>query len=224
MVVPVVEFTIPYRDVYTLDYDFGPPSEVRAQVDMQRQEELARKLSESKVVHKLRISNKSAYPLTTAPALIMRDGKLLAQSTMLYTSAGSDVDLPVTNAVDIKAKRSEKETSRTPDAEKWRGSSFYRVDLDGTIEITNFKDKPVTIEVSRQVLGGLDAATPDGAVMQLSLEEFWSTAGQPRWWWYWYGWPSWWGALNGVGKAQWTLTIEPKKKAALSYKWHYYGG
>ena len=46
MVVPVVEFEIPYKDVYTLDYEFGPPPEVRGQMDAQKQEELAQKLGE----------------------------------------------------------------------------------------------------------------------------------------------------------------------------------
>jgi hypothetical protein len=224
MVVPVLETTLPFKDVYTLDYDFGPPPEVRANVDTARQEELARKLGEVKVVHKLRITNDANEPLTTAPALIIRDGKVLAQSTMTYTSPRGEVDLPVTAAVDVKPKRTDKETDRTPNATEWRGSSFHRVTLAGAIEIRNYKDKAVTIEVSRQVLGTMDGATPEGAVTQKSLEEFWSTTGRPRWWWHWYGWPAWWPALNGVGEARWIVTIEPGKTAALAYTWHYFGG
>lgn len=222
MVVPVAEFELPYKDVYTLDVEFGPPAEVRGNLDAAKQEELARKLGESKVVHKLRLTNKSAYPLTTAPALLVSNGKLLAQSTMTFTSIGGEVDLPVTAAVDIKAKRTDKETGRTPDAAKWNDNSFNRIDLTGTLEITNYKDKPVVVEVSREVLGTLDSATPDGSVAQMSLEEYWSGGWRTRWWWHWYGWPGWWSALNGVGSAKWTVTVEPKKPVTLVYKWHYF--
>ena len=117
MVVPVVEFELPYKDVYTLDYEFGPPAEVRGQMDWQKQEELARRLGEPKVMHKLRLDEQerlSAHDRARADR--PRQRKLLAQSTMTYTSAGGDVDLPVTAAVDIKAKRTDKETGRTPDA------------------------------------------------------------------------------------------------------------
>jgi hypothetical protein len=223
MVVPVAEMELEYQDVYTLDYEFGPPIEVRSHMDASKQEELARRLGEVKVMHKLRLRNTSAYPLTTAPALIIRDRKILAQATMLYTSAGGNLDLPVTAAVDVKAKRSDKESRRTPDAVRWNASSFHRVDLAGTIEITSYKDKPVVVEVSREVLGTLDSATPDGTLIQVSLEEFWSSGSRPRFWWGWYGWPSWWAALNGVGRAKWTVTAEPKKPVTLSYAWHYFG-
>lgn len=223
LVVPIVEFEIPYEDIYTLDYEFGPPVEFRRQMDTSRQEELARKLVEPKVMHKLRLSNTSSYPLTTAPALIIRDKKLLAQSTMTYTSVGGDVDLPVTAAVDVKAKRSDKETGRIPDAVQWNHSSFFRVGLEGTIEITSYKEKPVRLEVSREVLGMIDEASLGGSFTQVSLEEFWSGGWRPKFWWGWSGWPGWWAALNGVGNAKWTVTADPKKPVVLSYRWHYFG-
>ena len=50
-------------------------------------------------MHKLRLTNNSKYPLTTAPALILRDGRVLAQGMMTYTATGADVDLAITTAV-----------------------------------------------------------------------------------------------------------------------------
>jgi hypothetical protein len=78
------------------------------------------------------------------------------------------------------------------------------------------------VEVSREVLGTLDSATPDGTVAQMSLEEYWSAGWRTRWWWHWYGWPGWWSALNGIGQAKWTVTVEPKKPMKLTYQWHYF--
>ena len=70
MVLPIAEFTLPYKDVFTLDLPFGPPPEVRANLNNEQQRELARLFNAPKVMHKIRLTNNSKYPLTTAPALM----------------------------------------------------------------------------------------------------------------------------------------------------------
>ena len=93
MVLPIAEFTLPYKDVFTLELPFGPPPEVRANLNNEQQRELARLFSAPKVMHKVRLTNNSKYPLTTAPALIIRAGRVLAQGMMTYTATGASVDL-----------------------------------------------------------------------------------------------------------------------------------
>jgi hypothetical protein len=66
--VHVVEYTIPYEDIFVLDLPFTPPPEVRASNG--QQQELQRLFNAPRVMHKVRLQNKSGYPLTTAPALI----------------------------------------------------------------------------------------------------------------------------------------------------------
>ena len=72
MVLPIAEFTLPYKDVFTLELPFAPPPEVRGNLNNEQQRELARLFNAPKVMHKVRLTNKSKYPLTTAPALIVR--------------------------------------------------------------------------------------------------------------------------------------------------------
>ncbi len=95
MVLPIAEFTLPYKDLFTLDVPFAPPPELRGNLNSEQQRELARLLDAPKVMHKIRLTNTSKYPLTTAPALLIRQGRLLAQGLMTYTSPGAHVDLPV---------------------------------------------------------------------------------------------------------------------------------
>ena len=71
-------------------------------------------------MHKIRLSNKTEFPLTTAPALILLGGRVLAQGLISYTPIGADYDLPVTQAVEIN-----------PAAVGWSRAPLVRANLSG---------------------------------------------------------------------------------------------
>jgi hypothetical protein len=152
--------------------------------------------------------------------LIFRDNKPMAQGLMTYTSLGGKVDLEITAAVDIKAKRTDKETARTPNAVNWQGDQYGKVELAGTISLTNFRKEPVKVEVTRSVLGNAEKADNDGKVEMLNVLDQEGFV-QPFWW-RWYGWPNWWYHFNGMGKITWNVTLEPGKSIDLGYSWNYY--
>jgi hypothetical protein len=224
MVLPVAEFTLPCKDVFTLDLPFGPPPDLRANLSSEQQRELARLFSSPKVMHKVRLANNSKYPLTTAPALTIRAGRVLAQGMMTYTATGASLDLPITTAVDFQVKKSDVETKRTPNAIEENGTRYSRVDLAGTITISSHHAQPAEIEVTRYVLGAADTAEGSGKVEQINAFENsdYFTVGEYPYWWNWYGWPSWWGYLNGIGRITWHLTIQPSQTQELDYSWHYF--
>ena len=107
----------------------------------------------------MRFTNKGSYPLTTAPALVVRDNRVLAQGLMTYTAVNASSDLEITKAVDIQVVKSDAETARVPSAARWIGDEYARIELTGTIKLTNYRDKAVDIEVTRHVLGNVTAAT-----------------------------------------------------------------
>ena len=223
---PVTEFALKYKDVYKLELPITPPRGLRNRFDNSRQAELARLLQEPKVMHNLRLTNDSKHPLTTAPVLILKEDTVLAQGLMTYTPVGGDMDLPITAAMDIVMRKSDKEDKRVPNVERWEGNPLNRVELSGQISLTNRKDKAVNLEVTRYVLGNLTGTDAGGKLeMMNGMEDV--DAGVIGWtdtlpvWWNWYDWPGWWNYYNGLGKATWTLTLEPGKKADLSYSWNY---
>ena len=224
MVVPVTEYTLPYTDVYALDIPFAPPPDVRRSWNTQQQADIVRLYNAPKVMHKIRLQNDSKYPLTTAPALIVRDGKALGQGMMSYSPIGSPCDLNLTTAVDIKVKKSDEETGRTPDAAHWEGSSFFRIDLIGHIMLTNYSTKPVQIEVTRNILGNADAVEPEGKIEAINLFEDYDYAapGDYPQWWGWYSWPYWWYHFNSVSRLTWSVKLDPQQKTELKYRWYYY--
>lgn len=236
MVLPVAEFALPYRDVYTLEVPFSPPPEVWGNVmDYLRsrrgdpaQSDLARLMSAPKVQHQIRLTNDSKAPLTTAPALVLLKGRLLAQGTMFYTPVGGEGDLAITTAVDVTVSKSDKETGREPKAVRWNNDDYLRVDLTGQIKLTNRKDKAVQIEVTRYVLGNAAEAGQNGKIEMINVFEDSSflpagATAEPTWgWWLWYNWPYWWFRFNGVGKISWTVDLSPGQSAELTYAWNYY--
>ncbi|RPI63566.1 MAG: hypothetical protein EHM48_02235 [Planctomycetaceae bacterium] len=229
MVLPIVEFTLPYKDVYVLDISITPPSDVFKTFDNNRQAEIARLLAAPKAMHKIRLTNKSEYPLTTAPVIILKNDRILAQGMMTYTSIGGKTDLGITTAVDINVRKIDKETKRTPNAERWDGYEYARIDLAGKITLTNYRKEAVEIEVVRNVLGNIDEADHEGTIDKVNVLEdaTFGASGYPYGysypsWWRWYGWPYWWSHFNGVGRITWNVKLEAGKTADLGYTWNYY--
>jgi hypothetical protein len=221
MVLPIAEYKVPYKDVYELTVPFAPPQELRGHLNEARAAEMARLLNAPKVMHKLRLTNKSAYPFTTAPALLIKNDRVLAQGMMTYTAIGADSDLEMTTAVDVQVTKTEKETKRTPNAATWQGNSYARTDLEGKLTLANYRHEAVTVKVTRFVLGAGDFADNGGKVEMVNqFEDFAASAGVHPSWWGWYSWPAWWSHFNGVGRMTWDVKLEPGKSVELNYTWH----
>jgi hypothetical protein len=222
MVITLAEFTIPYKDVFTLEFPFTTPTEMNRNMNDPNQREMARLLNSPKVMHKVRLSNKSHYPLTTAPALMLREGRVLAQGMMTYTAVGATSDLTITTAVDISAKKSDLESHRTPNAMNHNDREFSRVDMTGKITLVNHRPEPAELEITRYVLGNPESASHSGKAEKInSFDDADSGTAFPSGWNY-YGLPNWWTELNGVGRVTWNLKLDAGQSTDLDYKWYYY--
>jgi len=225
MVLPVSDYVMPYEDIFALNIPFTPPPEVWRNFNTGRQTELAQILGASRVKHKVRLTNESDHPLTTAPALVLADDRLLAQGLMRYAAPGADTDLEVTDAVDIRIKKKDNETGRVPNAVVWQGDQYGRVDLAGTITLTSYRDEPLTVEVVRHVLGNVVSAEQGGDIEMVNLFEDPSFAEGPGpfpVWWGWFSWPWWWHRFNSVGRITWTVELQPSEPLELAYAWNYF--
>jgi hypothetical protein len=219
MVVPVAEFTVETKDVYTLDVPMAPPRELRAEMGGSQQAELARLLQAPKVMHKIRLSNSGTAPFTTAPALILKGGQVLAQGMMTYTSPGGTTDVDVTAAVDVQVRKAETETNRTPNALRWRGNDYQRIDLEGKINLTNYRSTAVEVEVRRRVLGEVAPVGQGAKVEKINQMEDSKEAAEYSLWGHGYWW---WSEVNSVSRITWKVSLEPGKSAELPYTWHYF--
>ncbi len=224
-VLPIAELSLKYRDVFALDLPFAPPPELWRNLDSSRQAELARVFGGARVTHRIRLGNSSAFPLTTAPALILRDERLLAQGLMTYAAPGAESDLTITPVVDISVRKEDHETKRVPNAMSWQGDQYGRVDLQGTLTLTSYRKEPVAVEITRHVLGNVVAADNEGRTEMVNMLEdaavFRARAPLPYWWDI-LSWPWWWTHFNAVGRITWTVRLEPKQPLSLGYSWNYF--
>lgn len=220
MTVSVAEFEARYSDVYTVDVPAVPPPEVRSRRNEQEQAAL-RELLRPKALHQIRLENTSAFPVTTAPATIFRDGRVLGQGRTSYTSPRGRCDVAVTTAVGLRVRKAEREAGRKAQAVSWRSNAYQRIDLAGALTVANDTDRAVEVEVTRHVLGLVDSADAGGKVTAIHLAEDDGTSGfaGPDWWRSW-DWPWWWRALNGVGRIDWKVRIEPGASVDLPYTFH----
>jgi hypothetical protein len=118
------------------------------------------------VWHGIRLTNTGTVPWTTAPAMTMQGGQILGQDVMHYTSTGGKSTVRITKAVDIKAERAEFETERTRNAANFYGYSYDLVEVHGKLKATNFKDKPVTLTITKELSGEVLRSTPAAKVDQ----------------------------------------------------------
>jgi len=223
MILPISTSVVPLEAVYKLQLPGSPPVNAWRNFSTDQQRQIAQMLDRPLARHVLRLTNDSDHPFTTAPALIIRDGKPLAQGLMTYTAKGSTTDLEVTDAVDIRVKLDEHESGRQPKGMLWDGHQYARIDLIADIELTNYKPHAVTVEITKLAFGLPTSASDQGEATALGMFQDSSLWSSDRGvWWNNYGWPWWWHRLNGVSRFTWTITLEPGESTDLSAEWHYF--
>jgi hypothetical protein len=221
MTLPVTEVEIAYKDVYTLEIPALPPLRSQYYYDFvqnaARNRELSKLLEAPKVMHQIRLCNTSKFPLTTAPALLLREGKVISQSLMKYTSVSGESDLPLTSAMDVLVKRKDTEQERIPNALVVDNVPLSLIKLNGTLDLTNYRKEPIFLEITRSVIGNILSANADGVTEV--LDPYSTMTNSPEYLGYRYGEL---GRYNGLGQARWKATLEPGKTLNLTYQWQYY--
>ncbi len=222
--VAVAEFTIPYKDLYSLDLAALPPKDIVEAMPEAQHAQMAQMVNLPNILHQIRLVNESHYPLTTAPAMIFHGGQVIAQGRMRYTPPGCSDDLPLTTAVNLGVRKSEKEINRKLEALTLEDHKYTRIDLAGTVTLINGSSETVEVQVTRHFIGNADQIDHKGVLTKensLEDEDYLHPSTYPTWWSL-CGWPDWWNRLNGLGQASWTVTLEPGKDVNLGYSWYYY--
>jgi hypothetical protein len=148
---PVLQATGAYEHVYEVELPAGLARPPYARND--DDEEANRRL----VWHSILLKNEGKLPWTTGAALLtQRTGtsvRPLAQDKLGYTPPGAKAKIKITVAPNIFVKDSELELSRK-EVGKLKDDHYYdHLTVEAKIELRSFKDKEVTLKVSRLVEG-----------------------------------------------------------------------
>ncbi len=158
---------------------------------------------EDQVWHALKLTNSSKFPWTTAPAMAMSKGKPLAQDTLSYTPKGAEGDLKLTIATDIRAKTSELEKSRenASGVPFSSSSSFNKVTSEGTLTLKSFKSRPVTVQVTKTIIGEVTSTGLNGKVEKMGVKI---------------------RAVNPTSVVTWDVPLDPGEEKTLDYAYFTY--
>jgi hypothetical protein len=192
--VPLVEMTVPYRDIYTWDLavtrggsPFAPGSQGLSPLA----------LSENRVWHQVELENTSDVPWTTGAVLLMTGTLPLGQELLTYTPRGGTARVPVTVAMDLRGTFSEEEVAREAEALRWAGSSYARIHTRGRLELKSHKAQPVEVEITCELPGRVTEASHDGAVVLSAYRSSdWTTSPGDA-------------AANNHSTVRWRLSLQP---------------
>jgi hypothetical protein len=155
--------------------------------------------AQEQIWHKLKLTNASGYPWTTAPAMVTSGNQPLSQDSINYTPKGANSELKVTVATDLKGTRTEVEKSRQ--TTEILNRSYFNVTADGNLKIKSFKGKPVTVTVKKTVIGEVTSAGQGGSAVK-TTEGF--------------------RAVNPTSIITWEVPLQPGEEKSLDYTYHTY--
>jgi hypothetical protein len=177
---PLLEASVKYSDLYTLDI----PREAEDETP-------------DKVWHSIRIENPTKLPWTTAPALVIADGRPVAQETLQYTPANGETTLRLTVANSIVVDRHESEASRQRESVRRFDNTWDAVTVEGTIDIRNFKDEPVVLAITRDI---------EGEAVRATGHRVTRIATTPR-------------AMNPIERLEWELPLRAGEQKTIKYQY-----
>ena len=190
---PLFTESVPYSEFYEWKIPDAIGAEGRYRPAQQSQPE-----QPEIVWHSLRLTNKTKTPWTTAPAQLMKDGRIIGQDTLHYTARKAETVVKITHAVGVKAEQTEIETGRERDAVRLYGSHFDRVAIEGTLRVTNFKADPISIEITKTLSGDVEKTAPkaEDTTLARGLK-----------------------AMNPVHALTWKLDLKPGKTREITYSY-----
>ncbi|HEY0373014.1 MAG TPA: hypothetical protein VGD79_13500 [Thermoanaerobaculia bacterium] len=126
--------------------------------------------ADGQVWHSISLTNNGSTPWTTASALVMANGKPLAQDMLAYTASGAPGEVKLTIATDVAVEHEEAEVERKPRATERSGYSYASVVVEGTLTIRNYKREAITVEVTKTIEGESTLREPAAEVTRLALQ------------------------------------------------------
>ena len=195
---PLFTESVPYKHIYRWEIPDYVKPEGDYYYDQSRQQ---REPEQQEVWHCVRLDNVMKMPWTTAPAEIVKDGVILGQDMLNYTPVKDRGTVKITRAVNIKAEQVELEKDRKRDAARWYNFNWDLVTVEGKLSVTNFQDKPITLEVTKMLAGEVKGMQPEA-----KLEK---PAKALR-------------AVNANNKLTWTIELGAGEQKEIGYTYEVY--
>jgi hypothetical protein len=154
---PLFQHTADYRHLYTIDL----PDLSGEYTSNVRQ---GRPSTPPETIHVLEFRNTSGQPLTTAPALVLKNGEVIGQDQIDYTPAGDTVELQVGKALDIQSEEQSEQLQRERGAVVGRDGNhrFDRLTVKSTVTVVNRTSRSIDLRMRKATYGEIVSADNGG--------------------------------------------------------------
>ena len=161
---PLFTESVPYRHIYRWEI----PNYINPEENYYNQPRQQREPEQQEVWHCIRLDNVMKMPWTTAPAEIVKEGVILGQDTLNFTPVKEKGTVKITRAMNVKAEQIELEKDRKRNAAQWYNTNWDLVTVEGKLSVTNYQDKPITLEVTKSLSGEVKAMQPEAKLEKLA--------------------------------------------------------
>ena len=190
--------TVPCEPVYKWEIPLPDAERYYGQRYLQQQGKFAGEQT-GQVWHYLRLTNNTAVPWTTGPAMIVSGWQPIAQDQLKYVAVGGQYDLRVTVAPEIKGEAKEEEVSRKT-VRLFGNDDYLQITVRGTMTLENLKKNEVRLEAAKDLWG--EVKDSGGGKQTRQAEYLWN--------------------INPHSKLEWQFTLPPGGKKTITYTYELY--
>jgi hypothetical protein len=146
----------------------------------------------------VRFKNPLSFPMTTAPVIIVSNGRFNGQQMTDWVNTGEETTLHITKALSLRTYHMEQEEPGEREIVNVGGNDYRVVRVKGELKVNNHRNENVSLVIRRRFSGDLKAA--DDVPTCVLMEE---------------------GAysVNRRNELTWSLSVKPGEEKTLTY--HY---
>jgi hypothetical protein len=148
----------------------------------------------------VRFKNPFKFPLTTAPALIVENGRFNGQRTCYWTNVGEETNVRITKSLSVRAASTEEEDKTRPsEAVAIGGHTYTRVHVKGELRVNNHRDEPVKLHILYSIRGQVAEVEGEPRITprQGSLTD-----------------------VNPIRDVRWVVTLQPGQEQQIGYRYN----
>ena len=145
----------------------------------------------------LLFKNPFPFPMTTAPALVVEDGRFNGQRTAYWTNVGEEAVLKITRSLSVRALSLEQEDGKPNEQVVVDDKKYTKVFLKGELVVSNHRKQAVKLHIRHAIRGAIQQidGEPKRTTREESLED-----------------------VNRVQDLVWVVTLQPGEEKRLTYK------
>jgi hypothetical protein len=142
--------------------------------------------------------NPFKFPMTTAPAMVVENGKFNGQRTSYWTNTGEEAALRITRSLSIRTMSRETADSKANEPVVVDNRTYSKVYLKGEIAMSNHRAQPVKLHIRHAIRGVISEidGDPKTITREDSLED-----------------------INRINEVMWTANLNPGEERKMSYKY-----